>query len=103
MDKRDAPGQCAGFEWDEHNIEKNRRGHSVIPAECEQIFFNRPLVAGSDHLHSEKETHFYALGRTDAGRLLFEAFTVRGALIRVISARDANRKERRIYENIEAE
>jgi uncharacterized DUF497 family protein len=39
----------------------------------------------------------YGLGESDAGRLLFVAFTIRGRLIRVISARDMSRKERRIY------
>lgn len=91
--------QCAGFEWDEHNLEKNWRRHGVTPVECEQIFFNRPLVAGSDEKHSDKETRFYALGVTDAGRVLFEAFTIRESRIRVISSRDANRKEITIYES----
>ena len=99
MNMRDFLEQCAGFEWDEHNLEKNWRRHCVTTAECEQIFFNRPLVAGSDEKHSDKEQRFYALGRTDAGRVLFEVFTARGRLIRVISARDANRKERIIYES----
>jgi uncharacterized DUF497 family protein len=43
------------------------------------------------------EERIYGLGHTDAGRLLFVAFTIRQRLIRVISARDMSRKERRIY------
>lgn len=47
--------------------------------------------------HSQVEQRYYALGRTHAGRLLFVVFTVRNNLLRVISARDMNRKERAIY------
>ena len=92
---------CAGFEWDEHNTKKNWQRHRVTPSECEEIFFNRPLVVRDDMKHSEKENRLYALGNTDAGRPLFVVFTVRGGNIRVISARDMNHKERRAYESHE--
>ena len=39
------------------------------------------------------------LGRSDAGRELFLIFTLRGDLIRVISARDMSRAERKVYRN----
>lgn len=91
--------QCEGFEWDEGNINKNWLKHKVSPAECEQIFFNRPLVIQDDLRHSEVEKRFYALGRTDSKRNLFIVFTVRNKRIRVISARDMSRKEREVYSN----
>ncbi len=91
--------QCEGFEWDDGNINKNWLKHKVSPAECEQIFFNKPLVIQDDIKHSEAEKRFYALGRTDSRRTLFIAFTVRNKLIRVISARDMSRKEREVYNN----
>lgn len=91
--------QCEGFEWDDGNINKNWLKHKVSPAECEQIFFNRPLVIQDDIKHSEAEKRFYALGRTDSKRNLFIAFTVRNKRIRVISARDMSRKEREVYSN----
>lgn len=91
--------QCEGFEWDDGNINKNWLKHEVSPAECEKIFFNRPLVIQDDTKHSEAEKRFYALGRTDAKRNLFIAFTVRKKRIRVISARDMSRKEREVYSN----
>jgi len=91
--------QCEGFDWDDGNINKNWLKHEVSPAECEQIFFNRPLVIQDDIKHSEAEKRFYALGRTDAKRNLFIAFTVRKKRIRVISARDMSRKEREVYSN----
>ena len=91
--------QCEGFEWDDGNINKNWLKHTVSPAQCEQLFFNRPLVIQGDIKHSEAEKRFYALGRTDSKTSLFIAFTVRNQRIRVISARDMSRKEREVYSN----
>jgi hypothetical protein len=51
-----------------------------------------------DEKHSQQEARFYALGQTDAGKHLFVVFAIRDDLIRVISARDMNRKERKVYE-----
>ena len=90
-----------GFQWDEGNADKNRVLHNVENWECEQIFFNDPLLVLDDPRHSSAETRWAALGRTDAGRFLAVVFTKRGKLIRVISARDMNRKERRFYEENE--
>jgi uncharacterized DUF497 family protein len=89
---------CIGFEWDEGNILKNWEKHKVSALECEQIFFNRPLITMPDVGHSTKESRFYALGQSDSGRYLFIVFTIRKNLIRVISAREMNRKERKVYE-----
>ena len=90
--------ECLGFEWDKGNLDKNSEKHNVSHSECEQIFFNDPLLLYSDIRHSEQEARFYALGKTDKGRLLFIVFTVRNKLIRIISARDMSKKERVIYE-----
>ena len=87
-----------GFEWGEGNLMKNLEKHGVTAGECEQVFFNRPLIAGNDEKHSQIEMRFFALGHTDSGRLLFVVFTIRNNLVRVISARDMNRKERKVYE-----
>lgn len=87
-----------GFEWDEGNSNKNWLGHRVTDAECEQIFFNSPLVTAVDKNHSQRERRFQALGRADPGRRLFVAFTVRRSLIRIISAREMNKREERRYE-----
>lgn len=88
--------QAEGFDCDKGNIEKNWKKHKVSYTECEETFFNSPVVAG-DEKHSDAENRFYLLGKTDNGRLLFIVFTMRGKKIRVISARDMNRSERRIY------
>jgi hypothetical protein len=97
----DILAQCTGFEWDNHNSDKIIEKHGVTPVECEQVFFNLPVIAGDDVKHSETENRFYALGQTDSGRLLFLVFTVRKDKLRVISARDMNKKERRVYQTYE--
>jgi uncharacterized DUF497 family protein len=92
--------ECTGFEWDEGNLLKNWEKHRVSASECEQVFFNRPLVTLPDRAHSQVEPRFYALGQTDAARYLFIVFTVRNDLIRVISARDMRRRERKVFEEL---
>ena len=62
------------------------------------MFFNQPLVTVHDVVHSEQEPRYYILGRTDAGRCLYVIFTIRRRQIRVISARDMSRNERKAYE-----
>jgi len=86
-----------GFDWSGGNAEKNWARHRVMPLEAEQLFFNTPLLSGTDPAHSQREPRFYALGQTDEGRELFVAFTIRGRSLRVVSARDMSRKERRVY------
>lgn len=91
--------KITGFDWDGGNARKNQK-HEVSAAESEQVFFNAPLLLLADAKHSDRESRFHALGKTDQGRLLHIAFTLReaGVKIRVISARDMHRKERVIYE-----
>jgi uncharacterized DUF497 family protein len=88
---------CTGFQWDDGNSEKNWISHQVAKSECEQIFFNQPLVIGNDEKHSEIEKRYYVLGQTDSDRQLYIVCTVRQNLIRVISARDMSKKEREVY------
>ncbi|MCW5690160.1 MAG: BrnT family toxin [Pseudolabrys sp.] len=92
-------GSIEGFEWDDGNLDKSLRKHGVSPAEAEQVFAGEPLLA-QDARHSETEARFHALGETAEGRRLHVTFTVRdhGKALRIISARDMNRKERAIYE-----
>lgn len=89
---------CTGFQWDEANAEKNWIKHKVGWPECEEVFFATPLLVAIDEKHSGPEARFYGLGQTDERRLLFVVFTIRERLIRVISARDMSRRERRAYE-----
>jgi uncharacterized DUF497 family protein len=86
-----------GFEWDENNSEKIWIKHHVYGDECEELFFNLPLIIARDRKHSQAEKRFYALGQTNGGRLLFVVFTIRNNKIRIISARDMNLKEAKAY------
>jgi uncharacterized DUF497 family protein len=86
-----------GFEWDEGNQDKNWLKYQVSNGECEEVFFNVPLLVADDVKHSQMEKRYFALGRTNNGRLLFVSFVVRGNKVRIISARDMHRKERKVY------
>jgi len=100
MDELDFIENCTGFQWDTGNYRKNWKKHGVTASECEQIFFNRPLMTREDEKHSEREQRYYALGQTDVGRFLFVVFTIRDGLIRVISSRDMKRSERKVYQEL---
>ncbi len=89
----------AGFDWDDGNREKNQLKHNVSMKECEEIFFNEPLIILEDTKHSADEQRYVAYGVTDEGRKLHLIFTVRKSKFRVISARDMHRKERAFYDN----
>ena len=87
-----------GFEWDEAKATLNLRKHGVAFAEASTIFVDPLGVTISDRLHSEGEVRFLLLGLSTQGRLLVVSHVDRGERIRIISARDATRQERREYE-----
>lgn len=95
--------KCRGFQWDDGNAEKNWIKHHVSRGEAEQVFFNRPLVVVEGEQRSERAPRYYALGQTDANRLLFLVFTIRHDLIRVISVRPMSQRERSIYAHAKEE
>jgi len=84
---------CTGFQWDHGNDTKNWEKHDVSMWECEQIFFNKPIIVKRDREHSLIEDRYYALGQTDMDRFLFAVFTVRNEKIRIISVRDMTEPE----------
>ena len=87
------------FEWDEGNREKNWLKHQVKQTEAEEVFFDIHKKLAKDVFHTTKaENRYILLGKTKGTRLLFIIFTIRGSSLRVISARDANKKERPLYE-----
>ena len=88
-----------GFYWDAGYARKSAEKHNVSQAEAEEVFFGDPLLMVPDPRHSKTEPRYHALGKTAEGRMLHVVFTLRrqGTLIRVISARDMHRKERKIY------
>jgi uncharacterized DUF497 family protein len=96
--------QITGFEWDDGNGRKSADKHDVSQTEAESVFFNDPLIVVEDTRHSEAERRFNALGKTAEDRLLHITFTLRrnGTMVRVISARDMHRRERKAYEQAQA-
>src|SRR5579871_6500685 len=94
---------CIGFEWDEWNSGKNWEKHRVTPEEAEEIFFHDPFVLKSDSTHSTREKRYGVLGQTGTGRQIFLVFTIRKRHIRVISARDMNRRESEAYDSYKEE
>ena len=86
------------FIWDKGNEDKNWIKHKVTNKECEEVFFDEKKKTFKDKLHSKGEERFRIIGRTKGGRLLFVVFTIRRNRVRVISARDINKKEVKLYE-----
>ena len=86
------------FEWDKGNQGKNLIKHGVSDEECEEVFFDERKKILKDVLHSGKEERHILLGRTKEKRILFVVFMIQKAKIRVISARDLNKKELKLYE-----
>lgn len=79
------------FEWDEEN-ENHIACHKVTTTEVEEVFINRA------RFRIGKEGKMYALGVTEAGRHLFIVFArKKGGKIRVITARDMNKNEKRWF------
>ena len=85
------------FQWDRGNIGKNLK-HEVKDKEDEEPFFDKKHKRFKDKLHSKGEERFRILGKTKKERLLFIVYTMRGNKIRIVSARDINKKEVYLYE-----
>ncbi len=86
------------FEWDHGNFDKSYQKHGVVPSEAEEVFLDENILISEDIEHSKQEERFEAIGKTVKGTILFLVFTARRDRIRIISARKANKKERRQYE-----
>ncbi|MFZ5365864.1 MAG: BrnT family toxin [Patescibacteria group bacterium] len=88
----------AEFIWDKGNKDKNWVKHKVTNRECEEVFFDKKKKIFKDKLHSGGEERFRIIGKTKKGRLLFVVFVMRRNKVRIISARDINKKEVKLYE-----
>ncbi len=87
------------FDWDEGNKIKNKLKHGVTKKESEHVFLDKHAVQFEDIKHSQVERRIIIIGKSKRNRHLHITFTIRRNKIRVISARDANKKEREYYEN----
>lgn len=86
------------FIWDQGNIDKNLK-HEVKNKEAEEVFENKPSIF-KDEKHSITEKRYGLFGQTDHRRLLSIVFTIRKDKIRIITARDMSKRERRAYDKI---
>lgn len=86
------------FEWDLAKADANERKHGVTFDEASTVFGDELSVTGRDLTHSIGENRSVTIGLSSQGRVLVVSHTDRGAVVRVISARPATRKEKRIYE-----
>lgn len=86
------------FDWDPDKASSNLSKHGVSFDEARTVFEDDLFVAFGDPDHSEGEDRYLIMGQSAEGRLLVVAYTERGRRTRLISAREATRKERRAYE-----
>ena len=86
------------FQWDKGNVNKNLVKHGVSNQEIEEAFSDEAKVIYNDTFHSELEGRYILLGKTKFERFVYIVFAVRNSMVRVISARDLNRKEYKFYE-----
>jgi hypothetical protein len=87
------------FEWDEQKNRQNRRKHGVSFEEAQTVFLDENAIRFFDPDHSEDEDRFLMLGISFQLRVLVvcHCFRQDETVIRMISARKANRNEERDY------
>jgi uncharacterized DUF497 family protein len=86
------------FEWDAKKAKANLRKHDVSFLEASTALRDPLSTTGRDPDHSDDEERFVTFGMSSRGRLLVIAHTEREETIRIINARPATKRERRIYE-----
>lgn len=86
------------FEWDENKADKNERKHGVSFEEAESVFYDPRSFTIPDPGQSDTELRFIDIGTSNYDRILVVVYTEREDRIRLISARPASRKERKLYE-----
>jgi len=91
------------FEWDDAKAESNLSKHGVAFMEAMSVLLDPLAMTRFDDEHSDDEERWVSLGRTANGRLLlvihtFSATGPHSALVRLISARSATRRESEQYE-----
>lgn len=88
------------FEWDPRKAAANLRKHGVSFSEAQTVFADEHGLIIDDPEHSAEEDRFILLGVSATSRLLVvvHCYRVSDSVIRVISARKADRMERQQYE-----
>jgi len=86
------------FEWDPKKARSNLRKHKVSFEEAATALSDPLAATGADPDHSISEFRHITFGISELNRLLIVAHTEQGETIRIISARLASKRERKIYE-----
>jgi hypothetical protein len=88
------------FEWDDRKNAQNKRKHGVSFEEAQTAFFDEHALLIADPDHSKHEERFILLGLSSSLRTLVVCHCYRrqGDVVRLISARRADRQEREQYE-----
>ena len=90
--------------WDDAKAQSNLLKHGVTFAQAATVMLDPLALTVFDEAHSKSEERWFTLGQTSEGRVLAVAHTYQTldantARIRLISAREATRRERLQYEN----
>jgi len=86
------------YEWDKHKEASNIKNHGVSFHEASTAFLDPLSMSFYDPDHSDDEERFITLGIAKTGKMLFISHTDRGMVTRIISAREATKKECEGYE-----
>lgn len=86
------------FEWDPGKARRNLRKHGIDFNEASTVFADTLSITIPDPDHSEDEERWVTMGPSNRQRLLVVVHTEEEEMIRLISARTADRLERRKYE-----
>jgi uncharacterized DUF497 family protein len=86
------------FEWDANKAATNLVKHGVSFEEAKTVFDDPLYIDFYDPDHSDEEHRYIIIGMSLQNRLLLVAYMERGDVIRLISAREATRAERKSYE-----
>jgi uncharacterized DUF497 family protein len=90
--------EIRAFEWDGRKARRNIGKHGIRFQEATSAFTDPFGIIEEDVAHSQRERRLRLLGEAGDGRLLLIIFTMRpGPTLRLISARSANRIERKMY------
>jgi uncharacterized DUF497 family protein len=88
----------SGFEWNDGKARTNLRKHGVSFEEAVSVFADWFQITRPDPQHSTNEERFVTIGMSTRSRLLVVIHTDRADEVRIISARQASRLEKEIYE-----
>jgi len=86
------------FDWDEEKARRNFAKHGVTFQEAATVLGDTLGWTYSDSRHSVFERRWITIGMSDQHRVLVVSHSEEDEMIRIISAREATRQERRFYE-----